>query len=323
MGGKTIVRTIGQVFDRITYQKVGAVIRMLEGYVGEEAWRKGVRAYMKAHSYGSTVSDDFWRQIEKAARKPVTAIAHDFTQQAGVPMIRVGEARCAGGRTNVTLVQDEFTLDRPGKKPLAWRVPVIAQVGGGGKRVSALLNNGKTSLSLPGCGAVLVNAGQSGYYRTLYVAKNFDALVGSFGQLQAVDQMGILRDTWAQGRAGLQSPADFMKLVRAVPMTADPQVWGNVANVSAAIHRYYRGDSMRQKRFDDYATARLKPMYAQLGWIAKAGESIPTANLRDDLLQALGTMGDADVIAETRSQATPTPPLGTRCATWRKRKPPR
>ncbi|MBI1834359.1 MAG: M1 family peptidase, partial [Burkholderiales bacterium] len=50
------VEQASQAFDTITYQKGESVIRMLENYVGEEAWRKGVRAYMKKHAYGSTVT---------------------------------------------------------------------------------------------------------------------------------------------------------------------------------------------------------------------------------------------------------------------------
>lgn len=296
------VEQAGQVFDRITYQKGGAVISMLEQYVGESAWRTGVRRYMKVHAYGSTVSDDFWREIEKAAGKPIKTIAHDFTLQQGVPMIKVGAAVCTGGSTQVSLEQDEFTLDRPDKKPLSWRVPVIAQIAGGAIQVRAVIQDGRATMRLPGCGAVLVNAGQSGYYRTLYSPANFSALVNSFTRLAPVDQMGLLNDTWAQGRAGRQSPADLMKLIKAVPMGADPQVWGNVVLVAGAIHRYYNGDTPRQKRFDDYAIARLTPVLAQLGWSAKPGESVPAANLRGDVLQLLGGMGEPVVLAEARKR---------------------
>src|SRR5690606_16856233 len=93
-----LVRTVGkarQEFDSITYQKGGAVIRMLEGYVGADAWRDGVRSYMKTHAYGNTVSDDLWRAVQAAAGKPILDIAHDFTLQPGVPLIRVASATCA------------------------------------------------------------------------------------------------------------------------------------------------------------------------------------------------------------------------------------
>ncbi len=78
-----------QAFDDITYSKGESVIRMLEGYVGDDAWRAGVRRYIKAHAYGSAVSDDLWREMEVAAGQPITAIARDFTLQPGVPLIRV------------------------------------------------------------------------------------------------------------------------------------------------------------------------------------------------------------------------------------------
>src|SRR5690606_32077123 len=89
------VEQASQAFDSITYQKGGAVIRMLEGYVGADAWREGVRNYMKTHAYGNTVSDDLWRAVQASAGKPILDIAHDFTLQPGVPLIRVASATCA------------------------------------------------------------------------------------------------------------------------------------------------------------------------------------------------------------------------------------
>ena len=161
------VEQASQAFDAITYQKGEAVIRMLEGYVGEDAWREGVRNYMKAHAYGNTVSDDLWRRSQAAAGKPILDIAHDFTLQPGIPMIRVESATCSNGKTTLKLTQGEFTKDRPDKQPLSWRVPVIAQAVGG-EPVRTIVEGGAGTLDVPGCGPVVVNAGQSGYYRTLY-----------------------------------------------------------------------------------------------------------------------------------------------------------
>ena len=54
-------------FDMITYQKGKAVVRMLEAYVGEDAFRAGVRTYIKKHAYGNAVTDDLWAAIDKAS----------------------------------------------------------------------------------------------------------------------------------------------------------------------------------------------------------------------------------------------------------------
>jgi aminopeptidase N len=294
------VEQANQAFDEITYQKGEAVIRMLEAYVGENAWRSGVRSYMKAHAYGNTVSGDLWKQIEKAAGKPVTAIAHDFTLQPGVPLIRVGEPVCRNGNTSVPLTQEEFARDRPEKKPLAWRVPVIAQVGGNGRQASTLVSGGKGAITLPGCGAVIVNAGQSGYYRTLYAPKEFAQLAQSFATLAPIDQLGLLSDSSALGMAGLQPASSALELVKATPVSADPQVWSRVAGLFNMLNWRYEGDKARQQRLAAFAISRLAPVMAQTGWEALGGEAPAVANLREQLIETLSDLGDANVIAEAR-----------------------
>ena len=299
------VEQANQAFDEITYSKGESVIRMLEAYVGENAWKNGVRAYMKAHAYGNTVSDDLWKQIEKAAGKPVTAIAHDFTLQPGVPLIKVGEPVCRNNATTVPLTQAEFTRDRADKAPLAWRVPVIAQVAGNTKQASTLVTGGKGTITLPGCGAVIVNAGQSGYYRTLYTSADFAQLAQRFAGLAPIDQIGLLADSGALGLAGLQSASDVLDLVKATPAGADPAVWTRIAVLLDGVHNRYReqargGDATRRKRFDTFAIARLAPLMAQVGWNARPGEASSVANLREELIIVLSNLGDANVIAEAR-----------------------
>ena len=293
------VEQASMAFDDITYQKGEAVIRMLENYVGADAWRDGVRAYMKAHAYNNTVSDDLWREMEKTAHKPITAIAHDFTLQPGVPLIRVGDTVCQNGSTRVTLTQGEFSKDQPNKKPLSWRVPVTAQVLGGAS-ASTLTKGARTVLTLPGCGPVLVNAGQNGYYRTLYAPAAFKTLAANFAKLPTIDQLGLMGDTWSLGLAGLQPASGFLDLVQATPADAAPQVWGKVAEVFNSIDQFYSGQPERRQRFDAYAIARLSPVLARIGWTAAAGEADPVATLRNHLIATLGTLGDPTVIAEAR-----------------------
>ncbi len=294
------VEQASQAFDSITYQKGEAVIRMLENYVGENAWRDGVRAYMKQHAYGNTVSDDLWRQIEKAAGKPITAIAHDFTNQAGVPMIRVEDVSCTAGTTTVTLKQVEFSRDQPNKKPLFWRVPVTAQLVGSDQLVRTLVTNGKAKLKLPGCGAVLVNAGQAGYFRTLYTAKTFAPIAEKFASLSAIDQLGILSDSWALGLANLQPLSNLLDLAQTITLSADPKIWGQIAGNFATIYRHYEADPKRQQLFAQFSLKHLAPMMAKIGWDAREGESSSIVNLREVLINTMSYLGDTATITEAR-----------------------
>ncbi|AND67728.1 aminopeptidase N [Dyella thiooxydans] len=292
------VEQASQAFDSITYSKGEAVITMLEAYVGPETWRTGVRNYIKAHEYGNTVSDDLWKSVQAAAGKPIMQIAHDFTLQPGIPLVNVQAMACNAGSTKVLLSQGEFTKDRPDKKPLRWHVPVIAQTVGG-KPVTTVLD-GKGTMTLPGCGPVLVNAGQAGYYRTLYSTAGFDALKGDFAKLRPIDQLGLMGDTWALAMAGKEPVANVLALAQATPADADPQVWGEVAGYFDAIDNYYDGDAARQERFRAFARSRLRPVFARIGWEARPGESVPTTLLRTQLIGSLAELGDQDVIAEAR-----------------------
>ncbi|HEY7810400.1 MAG TPA: M1 family metallopeptidase [Allosphingosinicella sp.] len=306
----TTVEQISQAFDSITYSKGEAVITMMEDYVGEDAWRKGVQDYMRTYRLGNTQTDQLWQKIEAAAGKPVTAIAHDFTLQPGVPLIRVEDATCSGGRTRVSLRQSEFTRDRPDKAPLSWRVPVIASTVGGSE-VRGLVEGGAASLTMPGCGPVLLNSGQTGYYRTLYTPAMLDKLTASYAKLKPIDQSGLLADNWALGLAGQQSAAEALDLLDAMPANANTQVISRAAGILSAVHGMYDGDPARQAIVARYASAKLSPMLAKIGWTAKAGEAPTVPVLRSDLIATLGAMGDAKVVAEANRLYGSNDPLAT------------
>ena len=117
-------------FDAITYGKGQAFLRMLEAYLGEEPFRKGIRAYMAKHQYSNTTSADLWIALEKASGKPVEKLASDWTTQPGFPVLKVEQA-CEGGKRKVTLSQEQFRLDEPAAEKRLWNVPVqVGTVGG-------------------------------------------------------------------------------------------------------------------------------------------------------------------------------------------------
>ncbi len=60
-------------------------------------------------------------------------------------------------------------------------MPVIAQSLGGAPARTVV--DGHASLVVPGCGAVVVNAGQTGYYRTLYAPATFAGISANYAKL--------------------------------------------------------------------------------------------------------------------------------------------
>jgi len=287
---------MSQAFDAITYQKGEAVITMLEDYVGATAWREGVRAYIRAHRLGNTQSDDLWSAVEGVAGRPITAIAHDFTLQPGVPLIRVESGQCAGGSTQVALRQGQFSRDNPTAQPLGWRVPVIAAAGGRDGRV--LVEGGAAQLSVPGCGPLVVNYGQTGYYRTLYSAPLLARLIQNYGQLRPIDQIGLLADNWALGLAGYQPASAALDMADAAPVGANDRLIARIAGMLTQIDAMYDGDPAHQAMVRHYASVRLGPALTRLGWAPRASEPASDAVLRNNLIADLGALGDPGVVAE-------------------------
>ncbi|HEY1606043.1 MAG TPA: M1 family aminopeptidase [Allosphingosinicella sp.] len=306
----TTVDQMSQAFDTITYQKGEAVITMLEDYVGSETWRRGIQAYIRAHRLSNAQSDDLWAAIEAAAHKPVTAIAHDFTLQPGVPLIRVTDAACRAGRTELSLRQEEYSRDAPDKAPLRWRVPVIA-ASPGGAEARTVVSGGSGRLSVPGCGAVLVNKGQTGYYRTLYTPDMLRALTGAYGRLKPIDQIGLLADNWSLGLGGYESPALALDMVAAAPADANPALYGRMIGVFDQVHGLYAGDAAHQAAIAHYASARLGPVLRRIGWRARPSEPANEAVLRSNLIAALGAWGDPATVGEANRLYAAGDPLAT------------
>jgi aminopeptidase N len=288
-----------EAFDTITYSKGAAVIRMFEAYVGPDDFRAGVRRYIAAHAYGNTVTDDLWRQIDPVSPgKPLTGIAHDFTLQAGVPLIREVSSICEKGNTSLTMAEGRFAVDAPKGEAAHWRVPVTAAVLGGGQ-AKTVVGGAGARVSIPGCGPVVLNAGQAGYFRSVYTPEGLAALTGRFGQLTADDQLGLINDERALAYVGDEPMGGFLGLGPKLSDKTDAIIWSQLARSLSDLDRIY-ADQPGQPAFRAYVRRVLSPELARVGWDAAPGEDANISIMRASLLGALGQVGDPDVMAEAR-----------------------
>ncbi|SFR85739.1 M1 family metallopeptidase [Sphingomonas jatrophae] len=292
------VDQVSQAFDTITYQKGQAVIRMLEGVVGPDAFRNGVRSYMARHAYGNTVTDDLWRAISASAGRPVKPFMDTFTLQGGVPLIRAGEPVCAGGRTRIPLSQGRFALDQASKAPQRWIVPVELTTGTA-RATTDVSGPAAKPATVPGCGLGIINPGQLGYYRTLHAPKHFATLTGGFASLGLSDQVGLMGDSLALANSGDVGLDRYLALVGRIPAAADPLVWDTAASQLSGLDGRLEGDPAREA-FRAKARALLAPQFQRVTLRATKGEAPSVSQLRETLITVLGRMGDPAVVAGVR-----------------------
>ena len=296
------VRTVeqaNQAFDDITYEKGESVLSMLEGFAGADKWRAGIQDYIRRHAYQNTRTEDLWAAMERVGATGLATIARDYTNQPGIPLIQVGPSQCTGGRTVATITQSQFSSDERAKvaaRPLRWHVPVRATAGGA---VTQVVTNGPTAqLTAPGCGPLLLNPSQTGYFRTLYTPAQLQALQGAFQRLAAVDQYGVLSDQMALAETGYQPMAAGLDFVGQVPAGANAKVVQRAIGAWSGLYDDFDNDPATQAAIAARVSRLYGPRLQQLGFAPRQGEPATDALLRGTLIGTLGKMRDPAVLAE-------------------------
>lgn len=302
-GTHSVVQTVNTIdeanlaFDVITYQKGQAVIRMLEGYVGEEDFRQGVRDYLNARHYGNARTEDLWAAIQAASGQPVLEIARSFTGQPGFPVL---EATAVCPANEIRIRQRRYALDDASRTGERWSIPLVYRALSTERQTTVLPDAAETSITAANaCNGYLLNAGRSGFFRVLYDARNFRTLTQRFSTLDSSDQLGLLLDYWSFGRSGDAPFTNYLDLVNALPADADPIIVADTAASMAALADYAEGRPS-EAQVKAYAVRTLRPYLERLGWTPRDGEGANVANTRAGLITTLGGLGDETVIAEAR-----------------------
>jgi puromycin-sensitive aminopeptidase len=278
------------MFDVLTYEKGASVLRMLEQYLGGEAFRDGIRLYLRRHQYGNAETTDLWGALEDSTKQPVRALMDTWIFQAGYPLISVrkdGPAIC--------LSQQIFRYLADGAdKDRKWHVPIFLRAGtkAGVVERTLLLTDQEQRLELADeMDWAVVNAGGHGFYRVRYSGDLVDALKQRLPEkLSAVERFGLVNDTWASTLAGLMSLPDYLELIDLLRNENDLNVWTTVIGSCHHLQRIF--DDEQCGTFEKRLRALLIEPVGRFGWSVKNGESELESQLRGDLIGALGTLAE-------------------------------
>ena len=285
------------MFDVLTYQKGGAVLRMLEQYLGPETFRRGIARYLSEHRYGNTETTDLWDAIEGVSGEPVRSTMDSWIFQGGYPLISV--ATTADGR-GLTLSQQRF-LYGGGAGEERWDVPISLRVSVGGavQRHRMLLSEPSTTLALDGpVEWVVANDGAWGFYRVRYETALLEKLTQPLHEhLDPLERVSMISDTWAAVLSGHTSLADYLTLLKLLGDEEDPDVGATALGPLNLIDRMI--PDRDRPILQSFVRGVVGPAFARVGWDAVPGEADRTRTLRARLILALGTLGaDPEARAE-------------------------
>jgi puromycin-sensitive aminopeptidase len=291
------VAEAGEAFDLITYEKGGAVLRMIEGYLGEERFRDGIRSYMRRHAKANAVADDLWRALGEASREPVLELANAWIGAPGHPVVRVERS----GRV-LRLEQRRFFSD-PAAPPddALWPVPIVLRWASGGRAAEqrVLLRGRSAEVALAGEGEpdfVVANAGATGFYRVSYDAAGLAALVLNLARLETAERISLLSDEWALVRAGAGEIGTFLELCAGFAREEDHAVLDELVARLAVVEHRLVADADRPA-LQAFVAALLGPQLAATGWDPAPNEPDVERLRRAAAVRALGLVARVPAVA--------------------------
>lgn len=291
---------IAELFDGIAYGKAGAMLAMVENYVGEETFRRGVHNYLATYLYANATAEDFWRAQTTISGKPVDKIMSSLVIQPGAPLLTF----TADGNSTIGVKQNRFFSDPTTNVQNAqtWTLPVCFKTGG--KPACVLVDSADQQFKMSASKFPFANAGAKGYYRSSYPKAIYQDILARAETLAPEERIILIGDQWALMRSGVATVGDNLDLAAALRNDPDPVVLGKVlATISEIAERIATDDERTDLRA--WIRKQFTPVYRALGPIP-AGNDIEPQNkqqMRALLFVALGDAKDPTVMAEARTLA--------------------
>ncbi|MFW6057790.1 MAG: M1 family metallopeptidase, partial [Persicimonas sp.] len=282
-------------FDGITYSKGRAVLQMLEAWIGEEAFRDGVRRFMEQHAYGTGTTDGLISTWEEVSDEPIKAMLGGFLDQPGVPLVEV-EPSCEDGQNTLEVAQSRYLPAGSDADPdQRWRIPVCFgfEVDGQVERRCELIEEASQTAEFDtqSCPTwIHPNADETGYYHWKLPADDLVELGSTHrDELSMPERVALLPHTKALVEAHRFDIDAYLELVEAMAKEEHRAIVGQVVDAVSGVEEIAR-DQERGEAFENWAAEIILPHAWRLGFEAKDGEPVEDRLLRPKVIRAAATL---------------------------------
>jgi alanyl aminopeptidase len=288
-------------FDSITYKKGGGVLAMFESYLGEEAFREGVRLHMERFAHSVADADQFIESLAQGSgQRGIVESFRSFIDQPGVPVVEA-QLQCAvDAGPRIELRQRRYAplgsaIDAGAQQ---WQIPVCIAYDAADApgRVCTLLTERTATLDLDldACpSAIHPNSNGAGYYRFTLDDAGWVGLVARAEALEPAEALTLVDSLRAAFRAGTVSARSFLDGLAALAAHPAWDVATATVQMSGTVLESLEGDD--RKRAEAKLRAIYRPRYDALA----GATDEPSVLLRVALTQFLALDAhDADLRAE-------------------------
>ncbi|MGN6356576.1 MAG: M1 family metallopeptidase [Novosphingobium sp.] len=288
---------VDAAFDSITYGKGGQVVAMIAAFLGDDKFKAGVRRYMAAHRYGNATSADFFAAMAEVAGDPrILPAMQSFTDQQGVPLLTFTGSN---GRYSVT--QSRYARLGTTLPDTRWGVPLCLQRGA--ERACTLLADKSAEVTIGGEGALVPNAGGTGYYRFELPRAEWTRLIAASDKLPGGEAIAVADSLRASFMAGRADAAQLAALARTMIRNPDSYASSAAFVGLQALYDWGLLDELAKPAYRGFVDRTYRPILSQLGLDlsvgAYAGEPSERSQRRQ---QAVGALVDVAKDAPLRAR---------------------
>ena len=271
------VAEAGEAFDLITYEKGGAVLRMIEGYLGAERFRDGIRLYMRRHAKRNAVADDLWGALAEASARAGGGARERLDRAARVPARRASPASAARSASS-SAASCRIPPRRRRTTGSRWPVPLVLRYGDGERMHGAARAPARRRArgAARGRGRSRLRLRQRRRDRLLPRGVRRDrarrARRATSPRLAPAERIALLSDEWALVRAGAREIGPFLDLVASFGTERGPRRArraGRAARRPSSTGSWRTPTGRRSRRWSRRSSARS---LAATGWDAAPGE---------------------------------------------------
>jgi glutamyl aminopeptidase len=263
---------ITEIFDSITYNKGASILRMIEGFVGEDVFRRGVSDYLKEMKYQNADSDDLLRNLRKHTDLDVSAIVNTWIRQKGYPVVSVARV---GNEYHIT--QKRFLTDPNAEEtevsefnykwsiPITWFTNTYSEV----KSVWFMNTQDKIVLPADNVNWIKINKDQIGYYRVNYETSMWEslteALKADINIMSVLDRAHLLHDAFSLAQAQQIEYSTALKMTEFLSKEAEFVSWDVVSTKLKNIRNLLYNTDIATE-FKSYVVSLVDSAYEKVNW---------------------------------------------------------
>ena len=267
------------MFDLLTYEKGGAVLRMLEQYVGEDQFRDGIRSYLKKHEYSNTETSDLWDSIEEFSAIPVRETMNTWIFQPGYPRIKFNS-----NDKKLEISQETFKYDNVDNE-FIWKIPV--EVVSESNHEKILLENNKLLTDLNLDSFRYGNKNSNGFYRSEYSEDILtNQIFNNLENLNELEKFSLIDDLWSSVTSNNNNINTFYELCMMLNLDNSIDLQSLIVSTFGVGKRY--ANEKNKEKMIKIINSYLENLLKNIGSEYHEKEDVKTTELRALIFRGLG-----------------------------------